>query len=392
MASIIRKGRIPRALNGIGEELDLAYTLDGFFGDWNHMFRTRNPGMPRSWSSEDMIYNGIDCKALPTTDLTDPAGGPMTLMTADGVEIAVSRRAKAAPFAERNADYHQIRFYQKGDVLLETELGPLEVGPGDFVVIPRSITFREVPKGEDNLILIFETRDQVHTAEKHWDAAGFAAFFIDYSLMELPEPIEFSDAERDVPTDVRVKYRGKYEWLSYDFNPLKDVIGYAGDPLVFRLNVWDIPGIGTSHGFTPPATNAVLMSRNKSFAFAVMSPKPYPSRPGPDASYGAPAHLNDYEEVWWNHAAPGAEETDGHIWRVPPTLPHPGIKRDPFYPEGPVELVRELKINFDTREPLSFTPEAREHLMEDPKRAMAESMSGTHIHVEPDAALDHINF
>lgn len=389
MASNIRKGRIPRALTGIGDELDQAFTLDGFFGDWGQIFRTRNPGFPKTWSSEDMIYNGIDAKAIPTSDLTDPAGAPLPVLRGEGIEISISRRAQPMPFVERNVDGHQIRFYQKGDVLLETELGPLEVGPGDFVVIPRSIAYRETPRTEDNLILIFETDEQPRTAEELWDAAGFAAFFIDFSLMEVPEPVEVAPAERDVDTEVRVKYRGRHEWLTYDFDPLKDVVGYVGDPLVFRMNVWDIPGIGTSHGFTPPATNVVLMARTKSWVFNVMSPKPFPSRPAPEGSIGAPAHLNDYEEVWWNHAAPGADWTDGHLWRVPPTLPHPGIKREPEYPENPPQAVRELKLNFDCRATLSFTPEAREHLMPDPPRSMYESVSGTHIGVEPEAALDY---
>jgi homogentisate 1,2-dioxygenase len=132
------------------------------------------------------------------------------------------------------------------------------------------------------------------------------------------------------------------------------------------------------------------MAEDKSFFFNVMSPKPFPTVPAPDGSYGAPAHLNDYDEVWFNHAADRAPDTDGHLWRLPPTLPHPGLKRPPEYPDNPVQHIHEVKLNFDTKARLSWTPEAREAFLPDPQVAVYTSLYGAHIGVVPEQAIQYV--
>lgn len=387
MTSIIRKGTIPHAATGVGPYLDELYTLKGFFGDWATMYRTRNLAHPKRWSDDNLMYQGADTTQLAPSDKTDPAGTPLPLLTGDGIVVSLSHRAQAMPFAEKNADHHQIRFYHRGAFLLETELGALEVEAGDFVVIPKGLIYRETPKGDDNAILIFETEAIVKPAEELWDSVGFTCFFVDYSLMELPEPAGGDAGDAEV--DVRTKINGEYHTFTYDFDPCRDVVGWQGDPIIFKLNVWSVPGAGTSHGFLPPPTGAVLIGDDKSFFFNVLSPKPFPTTPAPDGSYGAPAHLNDYDEVWFNHAAQHAPETDGHLWRYPPSLPHPGLKRPPEYPDNPVAPIREMKLNFDTRSVLSWTEEAKRAFFPDPQVAVYTSFYGAHIGVVPEQAMQY---
>jgi homogentisate 1,2-dioxygenase len=99
--------------------------------------------------------------------------------------------------------------------------------------------------------------------------------------------------------------------------------------------------------------------------------------------------MNDYEEVWFNHVAADAPHTDGHLWRMPPSLPHPGIKRPPFYPVGPVERIQEMKLNFDCRAGLKWTDAAREAFMPDPQIGLYTSIAGTHVGVVPDDATKY---
>lgn len=383
MASIIRKGNIPYAPTGIGEYVDEIYTVKGFHGDWAHLYRKRNLAHPKSWSDDKLMYSGIDGNALAPSDATDPQGEPLTLATGDDISFLYSMRSQAMPFAEKNVEYHQIRFYHKGQFLLETEMGPLEVGPGDFVVIPKGLIFRETPTTEDNAILIFESKESILLAEKLWDSVGYASLYVDYSQIELPTP---EGVEEEVETQVRVKYEGQYHTMEYDFDPCKDVVGWLGDPVVFKFNVWQVPGIGTTSGFLPPPANAVLYGENLSFFFNVLGPRPLPTSPPPDASFGAPSHLNDYDEVWFNHAAQFAPDTDGHFWLFPRTLPHPGLKRPPEYPENPVQQQREMKLNFDTKAKLEWTPEAKKALLPDARVSVYTSFYGAHIGVVPDEA------
>ena len=187
-----------------------------------------------------------------------------------------------------------------------------------------------------------------------------------------------------VETTVRVKYGGEYETMVYDFDPCRDVVGWVGDPVVGKLNVWDIPGLGSSHGFMPPPTGAVFMARDKSFFFNVLSVKPFPNEPAPNGSYGAPGHQNDYEEVWFNHASENAPETDGpHVAdanvvsasgaQAPARIPRESGAQDP---RAEAELRHHVDPEVDRRGQSRL-------LMPDPQAAIYTSFYGAHIGIVP---------
>ncbi|MDW8022085.1 MAG: hypothetical protein RMI78_05605 [Nitrososphaerota archaeon] len=388
MASIIRKGKTPFPPPGIGAEVGEIVTVsNGFLGDWAYVWRKRNPGHPKRVSSPDLIYRGIDTNRLSPSDEKDPMGVPMQLLKGDEANIYLSKRSDRMPYVTKDVDGHQIRFYHRGRFILETELGRLSVSQGDFVVIPRGVFFRETPLTRENSVLIFEVEQPVLPAERLWDKAGFSGLFIDYSLMELPVPDYDEKLETDQETLALVKHDNQYHEVVYDFDPTKDIIGWSGDPIIYKMSVWDIPGIGSTHGFLPPINNAVLYSEDLSFVFAVLRERPMPTVPAPKGSYGAPTHLNDYDEIWFNHAAELAPNTDGHLWLFPRTIPHPGLKKPPEYPPNPVREMREMKLNFDVRCKLRWTDEALRAELVDPQVSVYTSFYGAHVGVVPSEVL-----
>jgi homogentisate 1,2-dioxygenase len=379
VASNMRKGKIPYRTTGVGEYVDETYTLGGFFGDWAHKFRRHNLGHPVSWSDPRLMYSGLDTTSLAPSDSTDPRGTPLRLLEGDGIAVSVSRRAEAMPFAEKHVDRHQIRFYDRGRWLVETELGALEAEAGDFVVLPRGMIYRETPLEAGGVAWIFETESPVQLAESLWDSVGFVGMFIDYSEMDVPEPAaEDSGGE----TEVRVLFDGEAHSVVYDFDPCRDVIGWVGDPVVFKMSVWDVPAPGTSRGHLPPPAHAVLWSEDKSFFFNALAFAPWPNTPAPDGSIGAPSHANDYDEVWITHSSAVAPRE--HLWLLPRTIPHPGFKRPPAYPPNPVEPMREMRINFDTRSTLRWTPEVEQALFDDPVTALYTSFMGVPLKYAPE--------
>jgi homogentisate 1,2-dioxygenase len=380
----MRKGTIPHRTTGIGEHVDETFTLGGFFGEWAHLFRRNNLAHPVRWSDPRLMYGGLDGATLTAPDATDPRGMPLRLLEGDGVGVSVSHRSQAMPFAEKNVDFHQIRFYDRGHWLVETELGALEVEPGDFVVLPRGMIYRETPRQpEGNVAWVFETTSPVQLAEQLWDSVGFVGMFIDYSEMDVPEPAaEDSGGE----TEVRVLLEGEAHSVVYDFDPCRDVIGWLGDPIVFKMSVWAVPAPGTSRGHLPPPAHAVLWSDDRSFFFNAMAFAPWPNTPAPDGSIGAPSHANDYDEVWITHASAFAPE--GHLWLLPRTIPHPGFKRPPVYPPNPVAPMREMRINFDTKAALRWTAEAQAALFDDPVGAMYTSFMGVPLKYAPEKVRD----
>jgi len=367
-------------MTGLGDYVGQIYTIKGFLGDWVYIYRRRNTAHPRSVSNKELIYSGVDTNQLVPTDKSDARGVPMPLLKGDEAGVYLSKRSEPMPYVAKDVDGHQIRFYHKGRFILETELGKLNVSAGDFVVIPKGICYREIPLTSDNAVLIFEVRETVLPAERMWDKAGFSGLFIDYSQMELPTPEDTNPSEE---TEVLVKYGDEYHSMTYDFDPCKDTIGWIGDPVVYKMSVWDIPGIGTTNGFLPPLNNAVLYGENYSFVFSVLRERPMPTVPAPKGSYGAPAHLNDYDEVWFNHVAELAPDTNGHLWLFPQTITHPGLKKPPEYPPNPVREMQEMKLNFDVRCKLHWTSEALKAELPDTQLAVYTSFYGAHVSIAP---------
>jgi homogentisate 1,2-dioxygenase len=385
MASNIRRGTIPHSPQGTGDYHDEVYTLGGFFGEWAHVYRRGNMGQPIRWSDDRLMYGGIDSGRLRATDADAADGAPLPLLRGDGIELSLSQRSHPMPFAEKDVDLHQIRFYHRGAFRLETELGPLDVTEGDFVVIPKGLVYREHPQAADgNAVFVFGVDANVHLAEELWDSVGFSSFLTDYSTMVLPSPGDHPDSEVDVETDVRVRYRGEYHTVTYDFDPCKDVIGWLGDPVIFKMNIWDVPALGSSRGFMPPPAGAVLYGEGRSWFFNAAPAHPFPTTPAPEGSYGAPSHQNDYDEVWLNHVSALAPDSDGHLWFLPRTIAHPGVKFPPAYPKNPVRQPRLMKINFDTRAELSWTEEAKAALIDDPLAGVYTSFSGIPLEGVPE--------
>jgi homogentisate 1,2-dioxygenase len=385
MASILRRGNIPAPPTGISEYVDEIYTIKGFFGPWGHLFRRRNPAHVIGASDLSLVYQGLDTSALVPPDASDPEGEPLTLLTGRQNAVRLSARTQAAPFAEKAVDRNQIRFYHRGRYVLETEFGPLEVGPGDFAVIPANLVYREVPvdTADGAAIVIMESEHHISLSEQLWDKVGFAGMFVDYSGMQLATPQERADGG---PTKVRITFEGRTEWLEYDFDPTQDVVGWLGDPIVFKMNVWDVPGIGTTHNFLTPPANSVLYAEDYSCFFNVMGPRPMVTTPPPNGSRGAPGHNNDYDEIWFKHESEFSAETVGHLWNLPRTIPHPGLRAPAEYPENPVRQIREMQFNFDTKAPIVWTEEAKAAWFPDPQIRLYTSLYGTHVGAVPEEA------
>jgi homogentisate 1,2-dioxygenase len=384
MASNIRRGTIPYKTTGLGEYVDEVYSLKGFFGEWAHLYRRNNPAHPLRWSDDRLMYSGLDPAGLRASDAADPRGEPLRLLEGEGVSVSLSQRSRAMPFSEKNADRNQIRFYDRGAFLLETELGPLSLGAGDFVVIPRGLVYREIPREPDgNRVYVFEVDATIALAERLWDSVGYSSLFIDYSEMEVPSPASDGSPDADSEHELRVRYDGSWHAVVYDFDPCNDVVGWVGDPVIFKMSAWDVPTSGTSHGHLPPPSGAVLLGEEREFFFNVLSMPPVPTVPPPHGSFGAPQHHNDYDELWLTHVSELAPQTEGHLWLLPRTIAHPGFKR----PTGPVvdgRTPRSMRINFDTRAALRWTEQARAALFDDPVVAKYTSFFGVPLKAAPE--------
>ena len=110
--------------------------------------------------------------ALTKLDITDPAlkpsnyeradGSPMPIFEADdgSVRVDLSKRTKQPmSFWHRNADCDELIFCYQGSIIWETELGRIELQPGEMLLIPRGIAHRSLPGTEgENIVIELKTR------------------------------------------------------------------------------------------------------------------------------------------------------------------------------------------------------------------------------------------
>jgi hypothetical protein len=105
-----------------------------------------------------LVYDINDPKLQPE-NFDKPSGTPMTLLKADALRIDLSKRTKEAMnFWHRSCDFHELIFCFQGSIFWETELGNVELQPGQMLLIPKGIAHRSSPgqTGRPNIIMEFK--------------------------------------------------------------------------------------------------------------------------------------------------------------------------------------------------------------------------------------------
>ncbi len=90
--------------------------------------------------------------------------GRRVLLGNDDVTMAVARPTDSMPYFYRNGQNYECYFVHEGRGTLHSVFGRLPFGPGDYLVIPYSVTWRMDFETAENRLLIFESREPGHHA------------------------------------------------------------------------------------------------------------------------------------------------------------------------------------------------------------------------------------
>jgi len=353
------KGRVPKQAHvaipdGLYEE---EHGREGFFGPATQFYhlhpptewkRIDGPLRPRAFRTYD----------LKPTDLEDPRGEPAKLLYNNDVALFVSRRTEPMPFCFRNGDGDEVHFIHRGHGVLQSDFGPLQYYEGDYLVVPKGTSYRVVPETTDNFTLIIQSRTRVRLPER--GAIGHYAPF-DYGVIETPEPRPVT--EQRAEWELRVRRRGEYTSVFYDFCPL-DVAGWKGTQCVFKLNIKDFRPLMSEGVHLPPSAHSTL----EADGFVVCTFAPRPLEGDPQALRVPWYHRNiDYDEVFFVHSGEftlsrqSGTTPFGVLSLNPQGLQHgpqPGVWENSIKNWQRDARLEFVAINLDTREPLTMTPDA----------------------------------
>ena len=311
------------------------YGREGFRGDQVILIHADYP-MRFKRVSGPIAERSFCVEDLGTEDATRADGAPLRLLYHDDLVIWVSKRREAMPFVYRNADGDELHFVERGRFLYQTDFGPLELGESEFIVIPRTVSYRVVPLTADNVVIISESPHRLEV-----DVPAGYGLFVDMVSTVAPKPEPMDGGRRD-EHELRIKRDGEITTYVYDRFPL-DTVAYLGKSPVFKFDYSDVHQPSVAEAILNPAK--FFGTKDNRVLLCVLKSRP---------SIRPPIHRNvDYDEVIYYHRGPGSYggvRRPGTFILTPKGINHQGAPED--VPEGFAAM------QYQTRGTFRMTPEA----------------------------------
>lgn len=289
----LKKGKIAQQAHvGLPEgTYEEEHGRKGFFGKSAHLYHAHPP---TGWIRFEgkLRPHCLDLNLVEPTDLDDPDGAPLAVLGNHDIRISVSRRSVPMPFYFRNADGDELYFVHRGEGVIETDFGPLEFEKGDYINIPRAVTYRVVPRTTDNFFLVIQSKGEFTPPDK--GLLGQHALY-DPAMLVTPEPQPILDDDRE--WEVRILVDGEDSKVFYPYNPM-DVVGWKGDLTAWKLNMRDIRPVMSHRAHLPPSAHTTFVTEGA----VICSFLPRPLEEDADAMRVPFYHRNtDYDEFLFYH-------------------------------------------------------------------------------------------
>ena len=295
------------------------YTRDGFVGAMAVAMRPHTifeyasvdgPQAPRR-----LVLGNVEC-----ADATDASALPTVFANSSAdVTMSVSRRTEPMPYVFRNVECDELHFVQEGELEYVTDWGTLTVGPGDFIQLGRTVSYRVNPLSEPTLWVIIETPEVVGLDTP-------ALFAMVNAALDLKRPVAAQPPAEDGETEIWLKSFDGVTKVVAPHDPLTLLAVVDGTPPVWQLNLRKIHPVAYPTAGGPPAPFATTPSTDL-MAFTLSSRPPH-GRP--------PQHHNaDFDELLFFFEGPGAFGNitePGTLALIPKGVTHWGANEN--VPEG----------------------------------------------------------
>jgi homogentisate 1,2-dioxygenase len=340
------------------------YARNGFSGRYAHLYRTESP---TGWTQIDgelrpRAYDPAHQWVPGSTRPGDWLGSRRAYLENEDVRLHLASIDEPMPYFFRNADADELLFIHEGTGRIETDFGPLDFEPGDYLIIPRGTVYRLAPLKCRARMLVIESFSEIRFPEK--GMLGEHALF-DPAVIRVPSP-EPSQARPSVTGEyeLRIQRLGQISSVFYPFNPL-NTVGWKGTLSVMQLNVRDIRPVSCDRYHLPPSAHTTFLGQN----WVVCSFLPRPLENGDPTAMKVPfIHSNiDFDEVLFYHSGQFFSREgigQGMITFHPQGIhhgPQPGAEKR----TGGVQRTEEVAVMLDTRRPLRPTAWAAESELKD---------------------------
>jgi homogentisate 1,2-dioxygenase len=217
-----------------------------------------SPLMPRHLRLHD-LFPGQEHKAVDAV-----TGRRLVLGNAD-VRISYAVSSLPSPLY-RNAVGDECVYVERGAATVETVFGALDVGAGDYVILPRATTHRWIPTGDEPLrTYAIEANSHIAPPKRYLSRYGQLLEHAPYCERDLRGPTGPLMAE-GTDVEVYVKHRGDGPGgLAGSVHVVPehpfDVVGWDGCLYPYAFNVADFEPI-TGRVHQPPPVHQVFEAQN----------------------------------------------------------------------------------------------------------------------------------
>ncbi|MBD1557050.1 homogentisate 1,2-dioxygenase [Vibrio sp. S9_S30] len=327
---------------------------EGFFGPATHMYHEHAPTGWSEWEG-DLRPHAFDTNKV-EADETCPLAAPCLLKNGN-VQVRIWRTSANMQHLVRNGDGDECLFIHQGSGSLFCDYGHMTFSEGDYLVIPRSTSWR-IETNEPIVMLMIEATNSSYMSAERGILGEHAIF--DPAVLVHPKIDDAFNQQKSTSEHwkVRIKSRNRLNNVTYPFNPL-DAIGWKGNLTVFRLNWRDIRPLMSHRYHLPPSAHITFVADG--FVICTFVPRPIESDPG---ALKVPFYHNndDYDEVLFYHKGNffSRDNIDaGMITLHPCGFPHgPHPKALATSQANPKKETDEVAVMIDTRAPLDITETA----------------------------------
>ncbi|MBM3992536.1 MAG: homogentisate 1,2-dioxygenase [Planctomycetes bacterium] len=286
----------------------------------------------------------------------DPITGRVPVLANDDVVISRCRPAKPQAELFRNASADEVIFVHHGKGTLHTMFGPLPFRECDYVVIPRTTTYRIDLDGDADLLVI-ESIGTLTVPPHYLNPDGQLRLGAPYSERDFHGPTQIAVIDKEETTPVLVKDGTRLTRYLLGQHPF-DVVGWDGMVYPYTFNADDFEPI-TGRIHQPPPVHQTFDAPG--FVICTFAPRLLDTHP--DAIKVPYAHSNvQADEVLYYvrgrfGSRRGVEEASFTLHpRGIPHGPHPGT----IVASKDVKFTDELAVMLDTFKPLLLTKQALE--------------------------------
>ncbi len=188
----------------------------------------------------------------------DPVLGRQHLLANDDCRISYAVADRPSPLY-RNAIGDECVYVEAGRARVETVFGALDVGEGDYVIIPTSVIHRIVPVDGLLLTLVIEATGHIGPPRRYLSVRGQLLEHAPYCERDLRGPSEPLASDE---TDVEVLVQHRRGWTRYVYaNHPFDVVGWDGCLYPWAFSIHDFEPI-TGRVHQPPPVHQTFEGPN----------------------------------------------------------------------------------------------------------------------------------